>query len=64
MEDRMAPEGKLWVCCVCGKTSEDNYGITGKHTFGWDESCMLNSKLFDKDKLVYGNDGRVNRVKE
>ena len=45
---RMAPEGTIWLCTACGKTAEDTYGIEGKHSHGWDESCMLNCELVDK----------------
>jgi hypothetical protein len=61
-KDRIAPEGKIWVCCACGKTSRDKYGDPGT---SWDAACVLNSQLFDEDKLVYADDGkRVVRVKE
>lgn len=62
-EDRFAPEGFLWVCCACGKTSEHEYGMGGRHSAGWDESCVLNSQLFAKDRLTFSPDGnRVVRV--
>lgn len=38
----MAPDGQIWVCGACGKTSKDRYGDPGKN---WDEACMLNSVL-------------------
>jgi hypothetical protein len=44
---RFAPEGKIWVCMVCGKTAKDKYGMEGPHSKNWDESCMLNSVLVD-----------------
>jgi hypothetical protein len=44
---RFAPEGKIWVCMVCGKTAKDRYGMEGPHSKDWDESCMLNSVLVD-----------------
>lgn len=59
--DRVAPEGRLWVCLACGKTSTDRYGDDGEHSAGWDESCMMNSRLFDKSALVYSG-GRVVHV--
>lgn len=37
----IAPEGTIYVCGACGKTSMDIYGVAG----GWDESCALNSVL-------------------
>ena len=46
MSDRFAPEGAIWVCAACGKTSKyDSYGIDGEHSRGWDESCALNAVL-------------------
>ena len=39
---RMAPEGTIYVCAACGKTSRDCYGDPGT---SWDESCSLNSVL-------------------
>jgi len=65
-ENRIAPEGKVWVCCACGKTSKDSYGIKfPKETSrGWDASCVLNCQLFNKDKLVFDIDnGRVVEVR-
>lgn len=51
MRDRFAPEGAVWVCGACGKTSDyDAYGIEGRFDRGWDESCMLNAVLCHKDK--------------
>jgi len=66
-KNRIAPKGKVWVCCACGKTSKDRYGLRfpEETTRGWDESCLLNSQLFDKDKLIYSEgEGRVLEVKE
>ena len=59
--ERMAPEGKVWVCGVCGKTAKDRYGMEGEHHPGWDESCAVNSALCDETKLVKEK-GRVVRV--
>lgn len=36
-----APEGTIFVCAACGKTSKD----TNVFKDGWDESCMLNAVL-------------------
>jgi len=66
-ESRIAPKGKAWVCLACGKTSKDCYGtkFPKETSRGWDESCVLNAQLFDKDKLVFDIDsGRVTQVKE
>jgi len=52
-----APEGTVFVCGACGKTSRNLYGErTGLG--GWDESCMLNAVLCGADTLVYSG-GRV-----
>lgn len=61
--ERFATAGSLWVCLACGKTAEDRFGIEGKHSKGWDESCMLNAQLFPESQLVY-NDDRVVEVKD
>ncbi len=42
-EDRRPGDGKIWVCGACGKKAEDRYGLIGRHSPGWDESCMLNA---------------------
>ena len=50
--DRFAKPGTVWVCGACGKTSTDLYGMEGKHSPGWDESCMLNAVLcHDEQRL-------------
>ncbi len=56
----LAPEGKVWVCRACGKTSRTQFGFVDDGTSrggdylpdgsrvavpGWDESCMLNAEL-------------------
>lgn len=43
--ERIPPLGQIWQCQACGKTSEDLYGINGKHSRGWDISCVLNAIL-------------------
>lgn len=40
--NRRAPDGHVWQCMACGKVAEDKYGLIGRHSGGWDESCMLN----------------------
>ena len=42
-DDPIAPGGKIWQCCACGKMTRNRYGEEG----GWDESCMLNAILVD-----------------
>ena len=54
-----APEGKVFVCLACGKQAKDKY--YGGISKSWDESCMLNSDLFDVDKLVV-KDGLVREI--
>jgi len=48
--NRFAPEGTIWVCGACGKTSTDQYGLEGKVHPGWDASCALNAVLCYADK--------------
>ncbi len=48
---RLAPKGQIWICQACGKTAEDRYGLKGKYSYGWDESCMLNAILVDKQNI-------------
>lgn len=50
-DDRRAPEGAIWICGACGKTSEDRFGMVGEHSAGWDESCMLNAVLVKADSV-------------
>lgn len=40
-----APEGTVWVCGACGKTSTTKYGFDGTADRGWDVSCMMNAVL-------------------
>lgn len=44
-DDRYAPDGQVWVCAACGKTSpRDRFG--DRHSSqGWDVSCTLTSVL-------------------
>jgi len=58
MPNEIAPEGSIWVCHACGKTSQDHYGMEGKHSPGWDESCMLSSGLEKIEDLTF-RDGFV-----
>jgi hypothetical protein len=55
-------EDEIWVCTACAKTSLTRYGFLkgGSRTFddgkpvsdpGWDESCMLNARLFKLSQL-------------
>lgn len=44
-----APEGAIYVCAACGKTSPTRYGFDDQNRHvsqpGWDESCMLHAIL-------------------
>ena len=40
--NRIADPGYVFVCGACGKTSQDQYGYLN-HSYGWDESCILNA---------------------
>jgi len=62
--DRFAPDGFLWVCLACGKTASDRYGIKGAFSYGWDESCSMNSSMFAKSRLVYGAGKRVEKIND
>lgn len=54
-----APEGYIYVCSACGKTSEDKYGDKA-HSYGWDEFCMMHAVLCSSEK----QDGRYMAVPE
>lgn len=47
----LAPKGMVYQCQACGKKSKDKYGFH-KISYGWDESCMLNSALVEDKKVV------------
>ena len=50
--NRIAPKGSTWVCAACGKVARDQYGMEGAHSYGWDESCMLNAVLTEEARWV------------
>ena len=52
MKDRLAPKGQIWICQACGKWAEERYGLEGRHSYGWDESCVLNAKLVPKEETT------------
>ena len=62
IRNKVAPEGFIWVCVVCGKRSRDRYGNqpVGETRIdrSWDESCMLNAELCEEKFLVIRS-GRV-----
>lgn len=62
MSNRIADEGQVFVCMMCGKRSRDRYG-NRRIDRGWDESCMLNAVLCYENKLVIEN-SRVVRVEK
>lgn len=63
----IAPDGQVWVCGACGKTSRTRYGFDDDDKNvcdpGWDESCMLNSTLCHEASLVRTKGGRVTHAK-
>ena len=63
-----APDGCIYVCCACGKTSPTRYGFDARNRNvampGWDESCMCNAALFRKDDLITKPNGRVASIRE
>jgi hypothetical protein len=62
MGNEVAPEGKVWVCMACGKRSPDKYGLQAI-SYGWDESCMMNARLVEEDRLVMRG-GLVREIKD
>lgn len=42
--DTPAPEGQIWVCGACGRTSKTRYGFS-------DSSCMSNAVLCYENKM-------------
>lgn len=58
-EEPKAPEGAVWVCGACGKTSPKLYGGKGAMRH-WDDSCAINAFLAkDDESLIRGDDKRV-----
>ena len=57
--DRFAPEGMIWVCGACGKTSRDLYGDDPTNPLGWDESCMFNAVRCIEASIVRDENGRI-----
>ncbi len=47
--NRIANEGYVFQCQACGKKSRDMYG-NEPISYGWDESCVLNSALVKEPK--------------
>ena len=63
MTDKLiAPEGAIWVCGACGKTSDHLYG-EGEKNYGWDISCSINATLCRNDEsLKLGENGLVTQA--
>lgn len=59
--NHIAPEGKVYVCTACGKRSRDECGEQAL-TPGWDESCILNARLYDESQLKLDSSGRVTSI--
>jgi hypothetical protein len=65
MANEVAPEGHVFVCTACGKTSPDRYGDDPLTMKGWDVSCMLNARLCKEDDCERDPEtDRVTRVFE
>lgn len=51
-----APEGQIYICAACGKTSPTQYGFDENNKkvsdYGWDESCMLHAVLVYTDSIM------------
>jgi len=66
--DVHAPEGTVWVCGACGKTSHTRYGLDRNKSPGWDESCMMNAVIINISDILEPGDWtpyrRVQKVKE
>jgi hypothetical protein len=62
---KFAPDGYLFVCLACGKTSPDLYGSSEQTMPGWDVSCALNAQLAaEKTLLRDPTTGRVIQIME
>jgi hypothetical protein len=59
--EEKAPDGHVWVCHACGKRSKDKFGLLAM-SYGWDESCMMNSELYKEEDLVI-KDGFVVQIR-
>lgn len=55
----VAPDGYVWVCAACGKTSPERTGRGSQ--YGWDVSCFLNAVLVKDTDIVFDG-GRVSSV--
>jgi len=48
-KDGIAPDGQIWVCGACGKTSK--YRYADERGGMWDSSCMTWAVLCFEDKV-------------
>ena len=57
----IVPDGYIFVCRACGKTSWSHYGFDadGRNvcSYGWDESCMMNCALYKTDQVLIREGG-------
>lgn len=58
-----APDGQVYVCGACGKTSPNRAPGTKGASRGWDESCMLNSFLCYIDGIERDDKGQIRKVR-
>lgn len=64
MSNRVARDGHVFVCCACGKRSNDVYGEE-QINHGWDASCVINCKEFPVAWLtVDPESNRVTKITE
>jgi hypothetical protein len=71
LSNQRAPEGHIWVCAACGKTSRYSYGFGPKGSrdaetsLGWDESCAMNAVLVrEADIEERTASGRVRGIRQ
>lgn len=55
MADATAPDGQIFCCAACGKTSRTRYGMR-------DTSCITWAVLVDEASIERDTDGRVKRA--
>lgn len=59
----VAPEGQIYVCGACGKTSMTRYGFDSDEKRvadrGWDTSCATWATLCFKDSIERSPEGRI-----
>lgn len=59
----LAPEGQVWICGACAKTSRSKGGYDARGNSvadgWWDESCMLNAVLCYEASIKRRENGRI-----